>query len=224
MKALKISLIVTVMLAILGGIGYVLSPYGIGIFGGKDDGPQSVAAQFWQAALSPNPSTSSAYRVEQEGLTIGISGQHEEDVAIFGKGTQENNAYFLETTLKLNRSGRLVSVPMQTILIFEGNGWKVDYWSTKQSVFDATLNQALDWYIGSVQGAAEFLTELAPSDKNEIKDKAAALDERLEQEFELARTQLVENYKLQLQTAADYEAAQKAAKQASQNQSPLASK
>lgn len=202
MKLFKRFMIVTVLLALVGGGGYIASPWGLDLLQMKND-PETIAERFWLAALSENPSSADQYRLSEQNIGLGIIGSHPGDSVIFGKATQQDYAWFVETKLVMFREGKQLVVPIQTVVVPEGDNWKVDYWSTKNSIFDATMNNVLDWYINTISSASILFDDIGGADEKTMKSQVSALEKRLAEEFKRVQEQLVEQYSTALKIEAD---------------------
>lgn len=158
--------------------------------------PISIARAFWTAALSTNPSDAKQFMVNADSLSIGIQGHNDKDTAILGKVDQQEGYYFIETTVQLAREGKLVSVPMRTVVVPVDGMWRVDYWSTKQSVFDATFDTSMKWFASTLSNADSYIDDILGAGDQEEALKFA--EERLNEEFDRAKAAILKNYKAQL--------------------------
>lgn len=202
MKLLTKLSLITVTVGLLGGGGYVASPWGMDLLELKKD-PETIAQRFWQAAISETPKEAHKYIVTEQNIELGIIGDHPNDRVVFGKATQQDYAWFVDTTLIMFRDGEQLVVPVQTVVVPEGDLWRIDYWSTKNSIFDASLNNVLDWYINTVSGASRLFDDIGGADEKTMKSQVSALDKRLTEEFARVKTQLVEQYTNALQIEID---------------------
>jgi len=147
----------------------------------NENDPVSVARAFWTAALSATPSDAKPFMVNGDKLTIGIKGQHDQDTAVLGKVDQQGGYYFIETTVQLSRDGKLISVPMRTVVVPVDGLWRVDYWSTKQSVFDATFDTSMKWFASTLDNADLYIDDILGAESEDDAMKFA--EERLTEEF-----------------------------------------
>lgn len=198
MKIVKKIVIFTVLLVLIGGGGFIASPYGLDLLELKKD-PATIATRFWDAALSSNPKDADKYRIAQPGLELGIAGYHPDDSFTIGEPIQSDYAWFIDTSLRLIRDGRVIVIPIQTVIAPEGEDWKVDYWSTKNSIFDASINSVVSWYTGTISGATTIFGDLAAADEDTAKSQVKALEDRLDTEFKQIKQQLVSEYQRALE-------------------------
>lgn len=177
---------VIIMTIILSSCGTVLN---------KND-PVSVARAFWTAALSNSPSEAKPFMVDGEKLAIGINGHSNQDTAILGKVDQQGGYYFIETTLRLERGGKVVALPLRTVVVLVNGDWRVDYWSTKQSVIDATFDSSMKWFASTISNADIYIVDiLGAEDKEEALEYA---EERLTNEFTRVKESILKNYRARL--------------------------
>jgi len=161
----------------------------------KND-PVSVARAFWTAALSNSPSEAKPFMVDGEKLAIGINGHSNQDTAILGKVDQQGGYYFIETTLRLERGGKVVALPLRTVVVLVNGDWRVDYWSTKQSVIDATFDSSMKWFASTISNADIYIVDiLGAEDKEEALEYA---EERLTNEFTRVKESILKNYRARL--------------------------
>lgn len=161
--------------------------------------PLSVATLFWDAALGENPEDAKQYMQNSFGVSIGIKGKSGQDAAVFGEANQQEGYYFIETTLELPRNGKVVSIPLRTVVVPVDGRWKVDYWSTKQSLFDATFDSSIKWFVMTLGDAGLYFDNM--SDIQDQKDALVSADARLTEQFRDAKSMLLENYKIQMERA-----------------------
>lgn len=162
----------------------------------NENDPVSVARAFWTAALSATPSDAKPFMVNGDKLTIGIKGQHDQDTAALGKVDQQGGYYFIETTVHLSRDGKLISVPMRTVVVPVDGLWRVDYWSTKQSVFDATFDTSMKWFASTLDNADLYIDDILGAESEDEAMKFA--EERLTEEFTRVKQSILKNYKARL--------------------------
>jgi len=162
----------------------------------NENDPLSVARTFWTSALSANPSDAEKYMTNGDSKSLGIKGHHEKDTAILGKVDQQNGYYFIETTVQLNRDGKVISVPMRTVVVPVDGIWKVDYYSTKQSIFDATFESSMKWFAATVSNAEKYFDDVMGAGNGEEALKNA--EERLNEELTRVKVAALNNYKLKI--------------------------
>jgi hypothetical protein len=162
----------------------------------SEDAPVSVARAFWTAALSANPSDAKPFMVNGEKLSIGIKGQSDKDTAVLGKADQQNGYYFIDTTVQLFRNGKLVSVPMRTVVVPVNGLWRVDYWSTKQSVLDATFDTSMKWFASTLDNADIYIDDILGVESEE--DALKFAEQRLTEEFARVKQSILKNYKARI--------------------------
>ena len=159
--------------------------------------PTSVARSFWNAALSDNPKEAQLLMKSSSALSIGIKGKHSNDTAVLGEVNQQGGYYFIDTTLSLTREGKIVSIPLRTVVVPVNGKWRVDYWSTKQTVFDAAFDKSMSWFAKTLDGAGFYMDDiLGAQDKEEAIEFA---EQRLTEEFERAKVSILKNYKARIE-------------------------
>lgn len=171
---------------LLSGCKYVLN----------EDDPVSVARAFWTAALSSTPADAKPFMVNGEKLAIGIKGQSDQDTAVLGKVDEQDGNHFIQTTLQLARDGKTVSVPMRTVVVSADGVWRVDYWSTKQSVFDAIFETSMKWFASTMGNADSFVEDILGAENQE--ETLQYAEERLTEEFARVKESILKNYKVKL--------------------------
>lgn len=162
----------------------------------NENDPLSVARTFWTSALSATPGDADKYMTNGDSKSLGIKGHHEKDTAILGKVDQQNGYYFIETTVQLNRDGKVISVPMRTVVVPVDGIWKVDYYSTKQSIFDATFESSMKWFAATVSNAEKYFDDVMGAGNGEEALKSA--EERLNEELTRVKVAALNNYKLKI--------------------------
>ncbi|MFA0809438.1 hypothetical protein [Microbulbifer epialgicus] len=186
-KSTLFCVIAIAMVALLNGCNRVLN----------ENDPVSIARSFWTAALSTNPNDAKQFMVKGDSLEIGIRGYSDKDTALLGEVDQQNGYYFIQTTIQLLRDGKIISVPMRTVVVPVEGRWRVDYWSTKQSVFDAAFDSSMKWFSSTLRNADQYIDDiLGTEDKKEALDYA---EERLNIEFDKAKSAILKNYKAQIE-------------------------
>jgi len=158
--------------------------------------PVSVARAFWTAALSSSPTDAKPFMVNGDKLAIGIKGQSDQDTAILGKVDQQGGYYFIETTVQLARDGKMIAVPMRTVVVPVNGLWRVDYWSTKQSVFDATFDTSMKWFASTLDNADIYVEDILGAESED--DALKFAEERLTEEFTRVKESILKNYKVRL--------------------------
>lgn len=158
----------------------------------NENDPLSVARTFWTAALSASPVEADKYMTNGDSKILGIKGHHEKDTAVLGKVDQQNGYYFIETTVQLNRDGKVVSIPMRTVVVPVDGIWKVDYYSSKQSIFDATFENSMKWFASTVQSADVYIDNIMGVGNEEA---LKVVEERLNEELMRVKESVLKNYK-----------------------------
>lgn len=159
--------------------------------------PVSVARAFWTAALGGNPASAKPFMVDGDKIKIGIIGQSESDTALLGAVEQQGGYYFIDTTLQLSRDGKVASIPLKTIIVPVDGKWRVDYWSSKQSVFDATFDTSMKWFASTLDNANLYLEDvLGAEDQSEAMKHA---EQRLNEEFGRVKEAILKNYKYRIE-------------------------
>lgn len=159
--------------------------------------PVSVARAFWTAALGSEPSAAKPFMVDGDKIPIGIHGHSESDTAALGAVEQQGGYYFIDTTLQLARDGKVASIPLKTVVVPVDGKWRVDYWSTKQSVFDATFDTSMKWFATTMDSANLYFEDVLGAE-----DQAEALkfaEQRLDEEFERVKKAILKNYKYRIE-------------------------
>lgn len=162
-----------------------------------ENDPVSVARAFWTAALGSNPASAKPFMVDGDKIKIGIIGQSESDTALLGAVEQQGGYYFIDTTLQLSRDGKIVSIPLKTIVVPVDGKWRVDYWSSKQSVFDATFDTSMKWFASTLDNANLYIEDvLGAEDQSEAIKNA---EQRLDDEFGRVKQVILKNYKYRIE-------------------------
>jgi len=150
-----------------------------------ENNPESVAQAFWLSALSSDPSQAKQFMKNGEVLAIDIIGQNVKDSASIGEVVEQNGYYFINTTLSLWRKERQVSIPLQTVIVPVDGRWKVDYWSTKQTVVNATMDRTMKYFASTVNDADKYLKNILG-----VQDQEKALqiaETKIDAEFKNAK-------------------------------------
>lgn len=170
----------------------------VGCDGALDENdPVSVARAFWTAALSKTPQNAKQFASEPGAkFETGIKGTNENDTFFLKDVDQQDGFYFVNTTLRLERNGAVISVPMRTVIVPVNGKWKVDYYSTKQSILDETLDRSIAYYKNTAAQASKYFDDILASDGT--KDMVAAASQRLDEDFANAKKLILESYKKSL--------------------------
>jgi hypothetical protein len=158
-----------------------------------ENDPVSVARAFWTTVLSATPEDAKPFMVNGDELPIGIRGQSDQDTAVLGKVDQQSGYYFIETTVQLFRNGKLVSVPMRTVVVPVDGLWRVDYWSTKQTIFDATFDTSMRWFASTLENADIYIDDILGVESDD--DALKFAEQRLTEEFARVKQSILKNYK-----------------------------
>jgi hypothetical protein len=186
MKKIK-TLSILALILLLVGCGNVLN----------ENDPVSIARSFWDSALSSTPDDAKKFMKNGQALAVTIKGHHEADTAILGDVTQEDGYYFIDTRVQLLRAGIYVVIPMRTVVVPVNGLWKVDYWSTKQSVFDATFDKSIQWFSSTLDSAEIYVGDiLGAGDKEEAFEFA---EKRLNEDFTRVQKIILQQYKARLE-------------------------
>jgi len=153
--------------------------------------PTSAARSFWNHALSKNPENAKPFMVEPS-VKIGIKGFDEGDTAELGGNQQQDGIYFIHTTVRLVRNGKVALIPMRTVVRPVDGMWRVDYWSTKQSVIDAALDNSMKWFATTLSNANLYVDDLVGAEDQKASLKFA--EQRMTEEFESAKKSFLDNY------------------------------
>jgi hypothetical protein len=180
-KIIYVSIISSLML--LSGCDNVLN---------KND-PVSVAQAFWVAALSDSRNEAKSFMVDSSKLDIGIKGRDSRDTASLGKVDQQDGYYFIETNLMLFREGNSIQIPMRTVVVPVDGLWKVDYWSTKQSIFDATFAASMSWFTATLDSATTLIDGSFGTAPNE--DDIKYVEGKLKGELARLESSIMKKYK-----------------------------
>lgn len=85
---------------------------------------------------------------------------------------------------------------MQTIVVLVDGLWLVDYWSTKQSTFNATFDISMKWFASTLDNADTYVEDILGAE-NEA-DALKFAEERLTEEFARVKESILKNYKARL--------------------------
>ncbi len=181
------SVLIILLLVWLNGCGYLDAP----------NEPVSIAREFWNRALSlqPNEAKGLMLKAQQSELEIGILESQADDSVALYKMHQMDAAYFVETALILHREGRTAVLPMKTVMVYEEGHWRVDYWSTKQSVIDAILDNSVAMLANTLKDT-KYLSDVMIGSENE-QEALASAGERIDQTFALAKQEMLKAIKEQ---------------------------
>lgn len=171
------------LLAAVGGCGKVLN----------ENDPVSVARAFWSAALGPNPAEAKPFMVRGNTEVIAIRGHNDADTAVLGEVDQQEGYYFIETTLQLHRDGVLLSVPLRTVIVPVDGQWRVDYWSTKQSVLGSAVDASVRWLLSTLDNAGAHIDDIWGTENQE--QPLEYIGRQLDDTFAHAKTTILERYK-----------------------------
>lgn len=162
-----------------------------------ENDPVSVARAFWTAALSKTPQDAKQFTSEPGvKFETGIKGTSKNDTFFLKDVDQQDGFYFVNTTLRLERNGSAISVPLRTVIVPVNGKWKVDYYSTKQSIIDETLHRSMDYYKNTTAQASKYFDDILGV--SEADDVMANISTRLDEDFAHAKKLILENYKKSL--------------------------
>ena len=120
--------------------------------------PMAVANDFWLTVLEKDEARAHDFLLKPEKGEL-IPGYNKLDRANLSKIHQDNNVYFIETSVRLLRNSRQFNIPMYTIVASENGEFKVDLNASLASVSDAALKQSIDYYISSLEGAQSVFVD-----------------------------------------------------------------
>ena len=87
--------------------------------------PMAVANDFWLTVLEKDEARAHDFLLNTEKGEL-IPGYNKLDRANLSKIHQDNNVYFIETSVRLLRNSRQFNIPMYTIVASENGEFKVD--------------------------------------------------------------------------------------------------
>ena len=87
--------------------------------------PMAVANDFWLTVLEKDEARAHDFLLKPEKGEL-IPGYNKLDRANLSKIHQNNNVYFIETSVRLLRNSRQINIPMYTIVASENGEFKVD--------------------------------------------------------------------------------------------------
>lgn len=136
--------------------------------------PVTVASNFWAAMLSATPSTARLYISDPSNVNPVFNGYTEGDTFRLIKKEEQNGFLLIRTNLIIQREG-IITIPLQTVLTKTTGTWTVDYASTMSSVYDTSVDAAIDQFLSTVITSVDTLEAFIPG-KN-VNDEKVLLAE-----------------------------------------------
>ena len=135
--------------------------------------PLQVAEGYWQASVTQNSDQLRQYVRENdaEALNSQTDLWQNADVS-FGEAIINDNTARVDTTVKLTKNDKPLSIKFATELKKESSGWKVDYQKTAENI-QAEQNQ------DSAEGLADSLRALSEKLVREFNDTAIELKKHI---------------------------------------------
>lgn len=180
MKSMKLLALAAVVISV-SGCNYLLD----------ETNPVSVASAFWSEALSDDRTGAAVHMKRGGKLKLDFKGHNSEDVAYLGEVQQNSGIYFVNTDVSILRNETYFTIPLKTIVVPVNGKWKVDYWSTKSSLNDAAIDNAIKYVSNSMSNYDQlFASRPDQADKFAAVDAAEA---RLDADFARAKIALMKS-------------------------------